>query len=205
MIPSRVLRVPRETLAAAVSPEPLDVILDGLVTTGTIHGYEERGEEVLVWGDLAAMGVALEAMQMREAELAKDQPVRDAHWVEVRDQRRDYFASCRAYMHTRSYRALPPINRAIWKLHAEGVKLGEICRKLKVTPAKVNTAIRAAREAALLPKTINSIPRGGGPGRPKTGAPPPAGCDWPGCKERGSWRGKCAMHYQRHRRLNVAF
>jgi hypothetical protein len=51
----RVLRVPRATLVAAVAPEQLGAVLASLKAAGVISGYEERPQEVVIWGDLLAL------------------------------------------------------------------------------------------------------------------------------------------------------
>jgi hypothetical protein len=185
----RVLRRARAALMAAVSPEPLSAALSNLVQAGLIEGFEERPREVLIWGDLAAIESRLGVSSETTTELAA--PV---------DRRGEYYRRCRQYLHTRSFRQLPSANRAIFRLHANGVSHSAIALKLGVSLMKVRGAVRGARLAADLPATASSMPRGGGPGRPPTPESERVRCGTEGCGKPAESRGLCNLHYQRERR-----
>ena len=178
------LRLPRAALAAAVAPEPLAAVLGNLVEAGALEGWEARGEQIEVWGDLTALE---SHVALGEAPAALTEPS---------DRRADYYRQCRAYCSTASFRHLGRQQQAIWRLHARGESQTAICFALGVTPMRARVAIRGARLAARLPAVASTMPRGGGPGRP------PA-LERPVCKVRGCGeqlgahgaQGYCGTHY----------
>lgn len=182
-----VLRLRRATLAAAVAPEPLGVVLRGLVVSGTIAGFREAGPEVLVWGDLRALEVALDSHEHQELP-AEERPALDAKTA--------YYQRCREFTHARSFRALAPLHREIWRLHATGMSFQAIAFKLGASLMQVRTAVQGARLAARLPRTTTAMPRGGGSGRPAsvTTCAEPVGPDLCGRPHHG--RGLCFQHWQ---------
>jgi hypothetical protein len=183
------LRRARAALLAAVFPEPLGVVLANLVQAGVIEGFEERPREVLIWGDIVAIESRLGLVTQAPAEPTT--PV---------DGRAEYYRRCRQYVHTRSFRQLPAVNRAIFRLHANGVSHSAIALKLNVSLMKIRGAVRGARLAAQLPARASSMPRGGGPGRPRTPESARARCAIEGCGKAAESRGLCNLHYQRERR-----
>jgi hypothetical protein len=182
---SRLLRLSRARLVAAVAPESLGSVLRGLRVIGVIEGFEERRNEVLIWGDLTAL----------EAQLGFKTAVPEGPL----DSRGEYYRLCRNYCSTLSFRRLPILNRQIWRLHADGVSWQAICGKLGVTEGKVRIAIQGARLAAKLPRNTNTMPRGSGLGRPPAALRPQ--CRVAGCGVEAEARGLCNACYCRIKKI----
>jgi hypothetical protein len=116
---------------------------------------------------------------------------------DARDRRGEYYAACRQYIHTASFRRLPQLNQRIWRLHANGASHSAICFRLQVTPMRVRTAIRGARLAAKLPAATRTTTWQTHPGRPPIPDAERARCVVVGCGERAHARGYCRPHYLR--------
>lgn len=149
----RVLRTSKAELTGAVAPEPLASVLVSLRQSGAIQGFSINGVEVVLWGDLGSLEIAVERLHVAPATETQ---------ARAPDGRGTYFAMARRYCHTASFRRLSPLHRAIWRLHAEGVSFRKICVKLQVSEMKVRWAIRGARAAAKLPRVTSTV------GRPTT-------------------------------------
>lgn len=169
----RTLRLSREQLADAVAPEPLIPTLQNLVTAGAIAGFREHGLEVVIWGELGAAEAALEVIAQQQEAPDPAEPVMHAKSA--------YYQRCQEYMRTRSFVALPPLNKEIWRLHAIGVSHRDIAVRLGTTPMKVRLAVRGARLAARLPRNVVTTRPGPGPGVGRPPLPEKPKCSTPGC------------------------
>ncbi len=163
----KTLRLSRQALAKSVAPARLIPTLQSLVDAGALAGFSEVGNEVLVWGDLTALEVALERAEVN--------PPDGDTWAMWRgsvlngDQRADYFRAADRFTHRWGFRRLSSKQRAIWRLHAAGLTRRRIQLELGVTLEQVRLALHAGRLAAGLPRTVSNMPRGGDPypGLPK--------------------------------------
>jgi hypothetical protein len=173
--------LPRRELERACAPERLDLVLAALVARGAIGGFRVDRHRVALWGLLGAE-VALDlAQHAGEAPSLSD------------DARAAYYLRCRDFMRTGAFRRLPALHRAVWRLHADGASLAQIAVELRVTVQRVRDAVSGARTTAKLPRSTSSMPRGGGPGRPRKSSR----CAEPACPHRPRSRGLCARHYKR--------
>ncbi len=138
---------------------------------GALAGFSEAGAEVLVWGDLTSLEVALERC---DSQTKPGLPIHEAtsqslsRYIYI-DQRADYFRAADRFTHRWGFRKLSARRRAIWRLHAEGLTRKQIQLKLGVTLEQVRLALHAGRLAAGLPRTVSSMPRNNNPypGLPK--------------------------------------
>lgn len=187
-------RLPRVVLAEAVAPEPLGEVLASLVAAGALAGYDEQGDEVLVWGNLRSLEVALAGADAVET---APKP------CELADHRAEYYRACRAFLESPHFRALPKLNREVFTRHSRGISWSRICVEMHVSMSVVRRVVRGARLAAKLPATTSAMPRGGGPGRPPIPDAARAPCVTPACAARARIRGYCRRHYAKAYRQGV--
>lgn len=178
-------RLPRARLVEAVAPASLASALENLCTAGVLAGFEERGGDVLVWGNLTALDCALDLVgQESDSDVPAITP------------RGDYYRAAEGFAHDPEFRALPARARSVWRLHSRGASNAQIADELELTLMTVRYDIRRCRLAAGLPAVTSTMRRGGGPGRPRRPDSERSRCT-DGCERFAVARGLCMAHYLR--------